>query len=74
MAYIALQLTRPTCKRLSIVSLHLTWTGYFQPGRYTWGYNNNLFMGRCNLQRPMNRLYPGILWPRPIYTPEYIMA
>jgi len=45
-------------KSLSIVTMYLIWTGYSQ----TW------------VKAAQARLYPGILWPEPIYTPVYIMA
>src|SRR6218665_94020 len=44
------------------LSLHMIWTGYSQPGLYLW------------LKQPRLDYTRVILWPGPIYTPNYIMA
>ena len=46
-------------------------------GQTILGFNlDRLFPARIisGFKAAQARLYPGILWPGPIYTPEYIMA
>src|SRR6218665_894492 len=58
-AYIPLQLT----KSLSIVSLHLIWTELLLAALIIY-----------RVKAAQARLYPGILWSGPIYTPGYKLA